>query len=150
MNRSDMTASNGQTYKTLVFPSEFVDGMYRAPFTRVWKPFDVIQFYHKGILHTEAFREGDNIYLRRTTGELGALRYKGLFLLNMLCLALLFLAASVGTFQARVHNHDTPEHALLVGMGVGVLLFALPAYTIIKHCLYPDAKEFSRWYHRDV
>lgn len=147
---NDMRTSDGQFYKTLVFPSEFVDGMYRAPYTRVYKPFDVIQFYHKGKFHVEAFREGDNIYLRRTTGEMGAVRYKGLFLLNMLCLALLFLATSVGTFQIRVMHHDVPEHALLVGMGVGILLFALPAYTIINHCLYPDAKEFSRWYHRDV
>lgn len=136
--------------KTLVFPSEFRDGMYRAPYTKSYRPGDIVQFYHKGVLHTEAFREGDNIYLRRTTGDLGALRYKGLFLLNFVSLTLLVALALAGTYQARVMNHDSPNHAFTVAVIAGLGLFLLPMYTIIRFCLYPNPKEFSRWYHRDV
>jgi hypothetical protein len=138
----------------LVFPSEFVNGMYRSPVTKVYKPFDTYQFYHKGKLHTEAFREeypgGTNIYLRRTTGELGAIRYKGMFLLNIFCLTIMAGMVVLGIYQARIANHDNPNHAFTVALIVGMVLFLIPAYTVIKHCLYPDAKEFSRWYHRDV
>lgn len=136
--------------KTLVFPSEFVDGMYRPPHKRLYKPFDSIQFYYKGKLHVEAFQEGDNIYLRRTTGDMGAMRYPWLFLLNFFCLVILTGLAVMGTFQARVMNHDNPNHAFNFALIAGGLMFLVPSYTVIKHCLYPDAKEFSRWYHRDV
>jgi hypothetical protein len=145
-----MTTTAG-TYKTLVFPSEKnTNGVYLPPFTRVYKPFDTIQFYHKGKFHTEAFREGNNIYLRRTTGELGALRYPWLFLGNFFCIAILTVLAVFGTYQVRVANHDNLDHAFLFSIIGGGLLFLLPSYTFIKHCIYPDAKEFSRWYHRDV
>jgi len=136
--------------KVLIFPSEMKDGMYQPPVTKMYKPFDTIQFYHKGKLHTEAFREGDNIYLRRTTGEMGAMRYPWLFIGNFFCISILAVMAVIGTAQARVQNHDTWDHALTFSMIAGLALFILPTYTFIKHCLYPDAKEFSRWYHRDV
>jgi hypothetical protein len=136
--------------KQLVFPSELKDGMYQPPFTRPYENGRYDIWYYKGHLHTIAFEEGDNIYLRRTTGDMGALRYKGMFLLNFFCLVILVGMACIGTFQARVANHDTPDHAFTVSLVVSLLLFLPPAYAIIRHCLYPDRKEWRAFHNRDV
>jgi hypothetical protein len=61
-----------------------------------------------------------------------------LFLLNMVSLMGLAAFAIVGTFQVRVSNHDNPEHAIIVSMILGLVLFAVPAWTIIKYCLCPN------------
>lgn len=129
--------------KTLIYPSKKIDGVYQAPMVQPFRG-----QYPYG--YTVAFEEGDNVYLRRTTGDMGALRYKGLFPLGMISLLMLALMATIGTFEARVSNGDKPDHALIFAMIAGLVLFLAPAYVIIKHCLYPDAKEFLRWYHRDV
>ncbi len=144
---------------TLVFPNERINGIYRSAYAKEYRPNDTIQFYHNGKLHVEAFREkyfeedgsiSIFIFLRRSTGDMGALRYKWVFLFNLISLAILTAMAVIGTFQARVVNYDKPEHALIFAMVMGVLMFLSPAYTVIKYCLYPEPREFSRWYHRDV
>jgi hypothetical protein len=128
--------------KQLVFPSEFKDGMYRTPPTVSWDGhYHDNLWSHNGHLHTIAFQEGDNVYLRRTTGEMGALRRPWLFLLaisSLISLTTLTMVALV------VHRSIT--FTLIVSGGLSFT----PAYLIVKSCLYPEPREWRAIFHRDI